>query len=344
MGMFNAIVPDHLLHPTGVFKERLSQSSLYYAMTRVPDADARAVLDWYRKSGMTFDFGPDAATDLTEDQVLGQCRMYVAAARLADEFGCDAVGIQYQQGLKDLAPASDLAEGTLNCSDRPPVTRADGSIIRDGEPIPHFNEVDECAGLDGLVTHRLWRAMGLPPDNTLHDLRWGDADRSGTTGEYVWVFEISGSVPPSHLKGGWAGARGERQPPMYFRLGGSTVKGVSRPGECVWSRVYVEGDALRADLGRCAAIDLPDAETQRRWDATTGQWPIMHAVTYGVSRDQMMARHRANHIQVVYADGPESADRALAAKAAAFAAMGLQVALCGTDKDGTPLGERLAAL
>src|SRR5687768_9695024 len=37
MGMFNAIIPDELLHPTGVFKERLSQSSLYYAMTRVPD-------------------------------------------------------------------------------------------------------------------------------------------------------------------------------------------------------------------------------------------------------------------------------------------------------------------
>jgi hypothetical protein len=27
MGMFNAIIPDELLHPTGVFKERLSQST-----------------------------------------------------------------------------------------------------------------------------------------------------------------------------------------------------------------------------------------------------------------------------------------------------------------------------
>ena len=31
MGMFNAIIPDSLLNPTGVFKERLSQSALYYA-------------------------------------------------------------------------------------------------------------------------------------------------------------------------------------------------------------------------------------------------------------------------------------------------------------------------
>jgi hypothetical protein len=38
MGMFNAIIPDELLHPTGVFKERLSQSTLYAEMLRVTDA------------------------------------------------------------------------------------------------------------------------------------------------------------------------------------------------------------------------------------------------------------------------------------------------------------------
>ena len=40
--------------------------------------------------------------------------MYIAAVRMADDFGCDAIGIQYQQGLKDLLPASDLVEGMLN--------------------------------------------------------------------------------------------------------------------------------------------------------------------------------------------------------------------------------------
>ena len=34
MGMYNAIIPDELLHPTGVFKERLSQSALYAEMQR----------------------------------------------------------------------------------------------------------------------------------------------------------------------------------------------------------------------------------------------------------------------------------------------------------------------
>ena len=43
------------------------------------------------------------------------------------------------------------------------------------------------------------------------------------------------------------------------------------------------------DIGRGGVVELPREETERRWKATTPQWPIMHAVTYGVSRDQMMA-------------------------------------------------------
>ena len=117
----------------------------------------------------------------------------------------------------------------------------------------------------------------------------------------MWVFLISGSVPPAHFQNGWAGASSERQPPMYFRLGGGTLKGISKPGEIVWSRVFVEDGRLKMDLGRGEAVELPREETDRRWQATTPQWPIMHAVTYGVSRDQMMARHKSNHIQVVYA-------------------------------------------
>jgi hypothetical protein len=58
-------------------------------------------------------------------------------------------------------------------------------------------------------------------------------------------------------------------------------------------------------------------------------WPIMHAVIYGVSRDQMMARHKANHVQVAYAPDAAGAGKALAAKAACFAELGLEVSLCG---------------
>jgi hypothetical protein len=341
MGMFNAIIPDHLLNPTGVFKERLSQSALYAEMQTVKQAEAKAVYDWYVKKGFTFHIprGAKHKQDLTRDQVLDQCRMYIAAVRIADDFGCHTVGIQYQQGLKDLCPASDLVEGTLNNRDRPPVKSRDGKrVLFKGQPIPHFNEVDECAGLDGLITCRVHEELGQPVENTLHDLRWGDEDRSGTVDDYVWVFLISGSAPPAHHIGGWKGSDGHRQPAMYFPNGGSTLRGIAKPGEIVWSRIYIDGSKaggkLKMDLGRAGVVKLPEAETQRRWDQTTPQWPIMHAVTYGVSRDQMMARHQANHIQCVYAKDAAAADEALLAKAAMAEAMGLEVAVCGTKKDG----------
>jgi hypothetical protein len=339
MGMFNAIIPDHLLHQCHVFKERLSQSALVAAMHDVADHDARDVLTWLKNRGMHFDLGTDEATELTERQILEQCRMYIAAVRLADRYGCDLVGIQYQLGLTGTCAASDLVEGMLNCSDRPPVQAVDGpragTIIAPDPPIPHFNEVDECAGLDALLTDRVWTALGLEPDNTLHDVRWSDRDHSATTDAEVWVFEISGAVPASHFARGWADARGERQPAMYFARGGSTVKGVSKPGEIVWSRIFVDGLAgtpggqLAMDIGRLSAISLPPEETQRRWDATTGQWPIMHAVLHNISRDQLMARHQSNHIQVVYAPDAATADAALAAKAALAHELGIRVHLCG---------------
>ncbi|MCH2114879.1 MAG: fucose isomerase [Pirellulales bacterium] len=333
MGMFNAIIPDALLNRTGVFKERLSQSALYFETTQTSDGEAQEVRNWMEDRGMTFATGPVHEQDLTDAQILLQCKMYIAALRIADDFGCDLIGIQYQQGLKDLLPASDLVEGTLNNSERPPVTSRDGNrVLYKDEPLTHFNEVDECAGLDGLMTNRIHKAMRQPVENTLHDLRWGDWDQSGTVEDYVWVFEISGSVPPAHLIDGWAGAVSQRQPAMYFPSGGGTIKGISKPGEIVWSRIFVEDSRLKMDLGRAAVVALPPEETERRWRETTPQWPIMHAVTYGVSREQMMARHKSNHIQVAYANSAEEADRAMLAKAAMADALGIEVAVCGTRK------------
>jgi hypothetical protein len=120
---------------------------------------------------------------------------------------------------------------------------------------------------------------------------------------------------------------------MYFRLGGGTVRGVARPGEIVWSRIFIEGGRLKMDLGRARAVALPEKETRRRWNETTPQWPIMHAITYGVTRDQMMARHKSNHIQVAYARSARAADLAMYAKAAFAAELGLEVSLCGRKAD-----------
>lgn len=325
MGMYNAIIDDELLNPTGVYKERLSQSALVAAMRDVSAAEAQQIRTWLDDRGMKFVIGADEETELTDAQILEQCKMYIAAVRIAHEFGCDAIGIQYQQGLKDLTPASDLVEGLLNNPDRPPVYAQTGEELYAGKALPHFNEVDEGAGIDALVTNRVWTAMGYDPSTTLHDLRWGDVYGA----QYVWVFLISGAAPASHYIGGYAGASSERQPSMYFRLGGGTLKGISKPGEIVWSRVFTMDGALHVDMGRATVIELPPEETERRWRLTTPQWPIMHAVLHGVNRDQMMGRHKANHLNVVYAPTADEADKAFAAKAAMFDSMGIQVHLCG---------------
>jgi hypothetical protein len=328
MGMYNAIFDDELLNPIGIYKERLSQSALYAEMLTVSEADAAAVGVWLKAAGMTFRIGTDEETELTESQLTWQYRMYIAALRIADDFGLDAVGIQYQQGLKDLVPASDLAEGLLNATERPPVTSRDGSrVLHEGSAFPHFNEADEGVAVDALVTHRVWTAMGLLPDTTLHDVRWGE----DFDGRFVWVYEISGSVPASHL-GGYHNAEGWRQGPLYFPAGGSTINGVSKPGEIVWSRVYIANGALHLDIGRASVVELPAAETLRRKQATNPEWPIAHVVLHGVSRDQFMGRHKANHVQVVYAPDAGKADKALLAKAAMFTELGVRVHLIGDVK------------
>ena len=230
-----------------------------------------------------------------------------------------------------MTPASDLAEGMLNNSDRPPVF-AEGTRdeLYPNGPVVHFNEVDECAGVDALITNRCWKALELDPSTTLHDVRWGEHYKGQGIDAFVWLLQISGAAPANHFVDGYAGARSERQPAMYFPLGGGSLKGIGKPGEIVWSRVFVEGGALHADLGRGTVVSLPAAETERRWRETTPPWPIVHAVLHGVSQNQMMARHRANHVNVAYASSAETADKALATKAATLAALGITVHLCGT--------------
>ncbi len=330
MGMYNAIIDDEPLNAAGIYKERLSQSALVAKMRTVQNDEATRVYDWLIQRGLTFAFGTDEATELTHAQVIEQCKMYIAAVRIAAEFGCDAIGIQYQQGLKDMAPASDLVEGLLNNADRPPVFAENSDIeLFPGGPLPHFNEVDECAGVDALVTNRVWSALGHDPSTTLHDLRWGQPYQVEGQEQFVWVLQISGAAPANHFIGGYAGARSERQPPMYFPLGGGSLKGVGKPGPLVWSRVFVEGGVLHADLGLATAVSLPTEETERRWRETTYQWPIVHTVFHGISRNQFMARHRANHVSIVYAPDQAAALQGLYAKAAMLAELGLHVHFCG---------------
>ena len=119
---------------------------------------------------------------------------------------------------------------------------------------------------------------------------------------------------------------------MYFPSGGGTLKGISKPGEIVWSRIYVEDGRLKADIGRGKVSSnsrggnrTPLAASPRRNGRSCT--PSL----YGVTRDQMMGPHKANHIQVAYAPDAAGANLALAAKAAMFAELGLDVRVCGTN-------------
>lgn len=337
MGMYNAIIDDELLNRAGVFKERLSQSALVARMRTVSSNDADGVRHWLNGKGLRFVTGPEEQSNLTDAQIREQCKMYIAAVRLADEFGCDAIGIQYQQGLKDMVPASDLVEGLLNNPDRPPVYHeSSGEELYAGQALPHFNEVDECAGLDALITNRCWLKLGLDPSTTLHDVRWGEHYTGGTIDEFVWVLQISGAAPASHFVNGYRGATSERQPAMYFPLGGGTLKGIGKPGRIVWSRVFVEANALHIDIGLGSVVELPAEETQRRWQQTTIQWPMVSATFDGISRDSFMARHRANHVNIAYASDDTTAFKALALKAAVFNELGIQVHLCGAANFKSP--------
>ncbi|GIF26526.1 hypothetical protein Ate02nite_92560 [Paractinoplanes tereljensis] len=66
-------------------------------------------------------------------------------------------------------------------------------------------------------------------------------------------------------------------------------------GAAARSPRYKYKERLRkADPGGASAVTLPAEESERRSQATTPAWPIMYAVLHGVSRDQFMARHKAN--------------------------------------------------
>ena len=50
----------------------------------------------------------------------------------------------------------DLAEGTLNSTERPPVFSRDGQReLHAGRAFPHFNEADEGVAVDALITDRV---------------------------------------------------------------------------------------------------------------------------------------------------------------------------------------------
>jgi len=304
MGMMNGVFPQKALCDIGMPVESLSQADLLVEMAKVPDALREDCVAWYETRGMKFRFGADGARELTREQVKEQAAMMIAMGRYVERFGLSCVGVQYQQGLARSCAASDFAEGAIGSTERFPIPAEDGHIIRDGKPIPCANEVDMGTAIPQTMMFRLLDSLGLPSETTLHDIRWG----SDWNGEFVWDFEISGAVPFGHLKGGIAGATGYRQPAMYFPKGGSTITGQGKAGRLLWARAHYEGTSVIMQIGTAHAIELPDAEFERRRKATCYEWPLVNAVLDGVGRDELMAGHQSNHISIAYVDEDKLAD------------------------------------
>lgn len=296
MGMINGVFPQQAMVNIGMPIESLSQSALLVEMAKVPDELRDECLNWYQERGMKFQFGENDREELTREQVKEQCAMMIAMARFVQRFGLSAVGVQYQQGLKDSCAASDFAEGAIGSTERFPIPDEQGKIICAGQAIPCINEVDMGTAIPQTMLWRLLTSFSLPAETTLHDIRWG----SEYQGTFYWDLEISGAVPFEHLKGGIAGATGYRQPAMYFPYGGSTISGQGKAGRFIWARAHYEGCDVIMHIGTGHAVELPTDEFERRRRATCYEWPLLNAVLDGVGRDDLMAGHQSNHLTVAY--------------------------------------------
>ena len=298
MGMLNAVMNPARLGAIGMPLELLNQSDLVAEMDLVSDREAQRHLNWLIRKGAWFDWGTDMFEDLVPSQVISQMKMYSAAARFVRRYGLSAIGIPYQLGLVRCVPASDLAEGMLNNSDRPDVRDPESrQIVNKGRPIVHFNEGDIGAGVPQALMCDIFLRKKMPPETTLHDVRWGRT----YNGSFAWVFEISGGAPPAHF-GGWNNTRIYRQPKMYFPLGGGTCSGVSRPGPVTWARFYEKFGEIGMDCGLGEVLPLPPEEVNDRLEKTTEVWPIANVVIPGYDREQLMATHMSNHIVIGYGD------------------------------------------
>lgn len=296
MGMLNTVIDPAKLASIGMPVEYLSQSDLLAEMAIVAKQDAEACLTWVENCGATIHLGDNRETELTREQLTTQMKMYIAAARFYERYGLSAIGIPYQYGLVRSAPASDLVEGMLNNTDRPPVmSKIDGRDIGGKEPIIHFNEGDAGSAVPQVLMKEILRKKKMAMATTLHDVRWGDY----WDGRFIWVFEISGGAPPEHF-GGWDNTSIYRQTKMDFPLGGGTCSGVSKPGGITWARVFERFGEIGMECGAGEVLELPEKEVSRRLGKTTSIWPIANVWLPGYGRDELMSTHKANHITICY--------------------------------------------
>ena len=258
MGMFNAIIPDDLLNPPGVFKERLSPVGPVCDDARGSRRGGARRLRLDGRTGMKFHFGKNPKTELTVEQILEQCKMYIAAAAHRRRFRLRRHRHPVSAGAE--GPDARKRPGRGDAQQRRSAAghrAATASRSAPGRRSPTSTKSTSAPASTPCITYRVHRALGQPVENTLHDMRWGDADRSGN-GQRLCV-----GVPDLRRRAAGAFHRrlgGRRQPAPASDVFPPRRRNAARrrkPGEIVWSRIFVEDgqaqDGLRPGRGRGAA-------------------------------------------------------------------------------------------
>lgn len=268
MQMFNAMIPLELMNRIGFGVQMIDQAELLRRALLVPDSKGEQALKFCQRKGAEFHFGTISSRDLTPDQVVKQFRMMRAALDMMDEYGADCGGTQYQLGLIESWPATDLWDGLMNNRCRP---------WGNGESIAWATEADFGNLIPMQLLKEIQLAKKQDPEVYFHDVRWGKE----IDGEFVWVLLNSGCVAPYFFNQSadtLKGMHSHRQPAMYFKHGGGTCAGVTIPGEMTYARAYVEDGQLKMIVGLQQVKQYSPDQIQELLDATSPEWPIAAAV------------------------------------------------------------------
>jgi len=290
MGMYNAILPTNCSSRRACTRNGCRQSALYYEATQVAEPEARAVYDWLSQ-GHAFPYRPRRGDGShREPDPLAMSHVHRGAAhrrrlRLRDDRHPVPAGAQGSSaGVRS-------GRGPSHNSDRPPVRNRRGKVICQ-QALPNFNEVDECSGLDGLLSNRVHAALKQPVRDHAPRPALGRFRPERQHGRLCMGLPHIGQRARRRITS--MATRGPIPAPTahVFPPGRRHGSRRGQAGEIVWSRIFVEAGKLKMDLGRAHVVALPK-EDRAPLKETPSNAPIMHAVTYGVSRDQMMARHKA---------------------------------------------------
>jgi len=285
MGMINGYFGPRVLNMYNIAEHKIDQAWIIDKGKTIDQKRINDALEFIKENGVKFYYNGD----FTEESTKEQLRDYLVVLDLTKEFKADCIGWQYQLGLINIRPPSDLAEGLLNSICRPE---------SNGDTIVTATEADQGNLIPMELMKRILKAKKLPQCVIFHDIRWGDIHDN----KFIWLLLNSGSCSAyafNHDILSLRNVQSFRQPKEYFPVPGGTFSGESLPGEITWARSFIKNNKLYMDIGYGEVIKLPEKIRDDWWAGSTKEWPFM-AVNLGISKETLMAHYLSNHIAVAY--------------------------------------------